>query len=278
MTPGQPAIRVHLLDTGYCLASEHHLLRGSRRRTVHCHALVTLWHHPHHGWGLWDTGYAPRIWDATDAWPYRLYRYATPFRIEPHQAVVCQLARFGLRASDIRFVILSHFHADHIAGLRDFPDARIIVQQSAYEAVAGRQGLRAIRRAFLPALLPDDFHERAWCIASFDDQSLPALGPTCDLFGDGTMQLIDLPGHARGQLGLLAQTQRGKILLMADGAWLTRAIRENRPPHMCTHLVCDDARQMRVTLRRLHEFALACPDVDLLPTHCPEVYAREFRV
>jgi glyoxylase-like metal-dependent hydrolase (beta-lactamase superfamily II) len=181
-----------------------------------------------------------------------------------------------LRASDIRFVILSHFHADHIAGLRDFPEARIIVQQTAYDAVADRRGFRAIHRAFLPALLPDDFRERAWFITSFDDQSLPALGTTHDLFGDGTLQLIDLPGHARGQMGLLAQTPRGTVLLLADGAWVTRAIRQNCPPHPCTHLVCDDAQQMHATLRRLHDFSLACPDVCLLPTHCPEVYAREF--
>lgn len=276
MTHRQPTIDFHVLDTGYCLASEHHIMRGGRRRPVHCHALVALWRHPHHGWGLWDTGYAPRIWEATNAWPYRLYRYATPFRIVPHQAAVCQLAHFGLQASDIRFVILSHFHADHIAGVCDFPEARIIVQQTAYDAVAGLHGFGAIRRAFLPALLPGDFRERSWFITSFTDRSLPALGGTCDLFGDGTLQLVDLPGHARGQMGLLARTPRSQVLLAADGAWVTKAIRQDCPPHQCTHLVCDDARQMRATLRRLHDFSLACPDVCLLPTHCPEVYAREF--
>jgi len=192
--------------------------------------------------------------------------------------VVCQLAQFGLRAADIRFVILSHFHADHIAGVRDFPEAQIIVQEAAYADIAGRHGLGAIRRAFLPALLPDDFLERARFISSFCDPSLPVLGPTHDIFGDGVLQLIDLPGHARGQMGLLARTPRGKVLFVGDGAWVTQAIQQNCPPHPCTHFVCDNVQQMRATLSRLHEFSLACPDVCLLPTHCPEISSRECAV
>ncbi|MHB0938035.1 MAG: MBL fold metallo-hydrolase [Armatimonadota bacterium] len=277
-TQAQVTIEYHLLDTGYCLASEHHVLHGGRRHTLHCHALVALWRHPRHGWGLWDTGYAPRIWDATTAWPYRLYRHATPFRFGPEQAVIRQLPRFGLQASDIRHIILSHFHADHIAGLRDFPEARIIVSAAAYADIGGRRGFAAIRRALLPALLPDDLHVRAQCIASFTGPALPVLGPTHDLFGDGTLQLIDLPGHARGQMGLLMRSPRRQALFVADSAWISQSFRQNRPPHPCTHLICDNAHQLRDTLGRLHAFSLACPDVDLLPTHCPEVYAREFAV
>jgi len=275
MTSAQLTVDYHLLDTGYCLASQHHLLRDGRRQLLHCHALVALWHHPRHGWGLWDTGYAPRIWDATAAWPYRLYRYATPFRFQPQQAVICQLARFGLQACDIRHIIISHCHADHIAGLRDFPDAQIIVHEAA-ASITGRQGVAAIRCALLPALLPDDFRERAQCISSFTDPALPALGSTHDIFGDGTLQLVDLPGHARGQIGLLIRSLGQQALFVADGAWVTQAIRRNCPPHPCTHLICDNPQQMRDTLGRLYDFSLACPDVDLLPTHCPEIYTREF--
>ena len=70
-----------LLDTGYCLASEHHIIRGGRRRQVACHALVALLRHPTRGWVLFDTGYAPRLLDATRGWPFRMYRWATPLRL-----------------------------------------------------------------------------------------------------------------------------------------------------------------------------------------------------
>lgn len=273
----QPTSRVvcHILDTGHCLAHESMMLRGGRRQLVECHALVALIEHPRHGWGLWDTGYAPRMEQATARWPYTLYRRATPLRLRPELAVAAQLPRWGLAPHDIRWVILSHLHADHIAGLLDFPGARIILTAQAYTGVAGRRGLRALARAFIPSLLPADMAERASLISTFDDPPLPALGPTHDLFGDGTLRLVQLPGHARGQVGLLAQTAERRVLFAADGAWLTRAIDERRPPHPLTYLLVDDGRAVRSTIERLHAFARQHPDVAIIPTHCPAAYARE---
>src|SRR4051812_11536380 len=123
MPSAAPALRYHVLDTGYCLASEHHVIKGGRRRRFACHATVALLHHPQQGWLLWDTGYAPRMLDLTRRLPFRLYRLATPLRLRPEQAVIAQLPRLGIDPRQIRRVLISHFHADHIAGLRDFPEA-----------------------------------------------------------------------------------------------------------------------------------------------------------
>ena len=99
------------------------MLRGGQRRRFDCHALVALLCHPRHGWLLWDTGYAPRLLDATRHLPFALYRRATPLHLHPELAVAAQLGRWGLVPGEISRVVLSHFHADHIAGLRDFPRA-----------------------------------------------------------------------------------------------------------------------------------------------------------
>lgn len=269
------ALECHILDTGYCDAWEHHVFRGGQRRRFDCHALVALLRHPHHGWLLWDTGYAPRLLDVTQYLPFALYRRATPLHLRPELAVAAQLGCWGLVPNDIRRVVISHFHADHIAGLRDFPQAELIALRAAYDDVATRRGLRALRRGFIPALLPDDFRARATLLPAFSGLPLPALGPTHDLFGDGSLLLVALPGHARGQIGALVQSERGRILLAADGCWLTRAIREQRPPDRITHLFVDDPRAVRATIERLHAFSRACPDVAIVPTHCPEAFARE---
>ncbi len=270
-----PTLAYRVLDTGYCLANEAHLMRGGRWQTVHCHSLAVLLQHPAHGWTLWDTGYAPRMQRATRRLPYRLYRLATPLRLPPGGAVIDQLARYGLRPADIQRVIISHFHADHIAGLRDFPQAQFIATQTAWADAAPRRGWAALRRAFIPALLPADFAARLTRLPTFTGPPLPGLGPTWDLFGDMSLQLVALPGHARGQVGALVQTEHSPVLLAADGCWLTQAARENRPPHPITHLFIDDAQAMRATLTGLHHFMAARPDVTIIPTHCPAAYARE---
>jgi glyoxylase-like metal-dependent hydrolase (beta-lactamase superfamily II) len=95
------------------------------------------------------------------------------------------------------------------------------------------------------------------------------------LFGDGSLALVTLPGHARGQLGLLARTDRGPVLFAADSCWLRRSIRERRLPHPITNLIVDDPRAVRATIERLHTFAVAWPEVVILPSHCPEAFEKE---
>lgn len=265
-------VSCQVLDTGYCLASENHLIQGGARRTIHCHSLAALFKHPAHGWILWDTGYAPRMLFETRRWPYMLYGLMTPLRIQPEQALVHQLARQGLIPADIKTVILSHFHADHLAGLLDFPYARVIADRSGYANVATQQGFSALRRGFIPALLPADFSARAELLENFSGPEVPGLGASQDIFNDGALQLVRLPGHARGQFGLLANTQQGPLLFAADGAWLTRAIRERKSPASITRLIADDHAQVQKTVNGLHQFWQAQPQVRILPTHCPEAY------
>jgi glyoxylase-like metal-dependent hydrolase (beta-lactamase superfamily II) len=272
-----PTLECHMFGTGHCLARENHLIRGGRRVTVQCHSLVALLRHPAHGWLLWDAGYAQRMLEETRRMPYAIYRMVTPLRLRPDLAVVEQIWRWQLTATDIDRIIISHFHADHIAGLRDFPQARLIASAGAYHGVAGRHGFSALRRGMIPALLPDDFAARAELLPDFAGPALPELGPTHDLFGDGSLVLVALPGHARGQMGMLARTTQGQVLFAADACWLARSIREHTPPHPITNLLVDDPRAVRATIDHLAAFAQARPDVTIIPSHCPETFAHAVR-
>ncbi len=265
-------VSLTMLDTGYCRHLESVLIQGGRPRVVDCHALVGLIRHPKHGWMLWDTGYHPRMFDVTRVMPFRLYRWATPLRIDPRLAAVEQLPRFGLTPDEIGTVILSHFHADHLCGVRDFPKARFLVHPEAWNDVRPLTGMAALRRGFIPDLLPPDFADRLDLLPDFKDEALHPFGATHDLFGDGSMRLVELPGHARGQIGLLAQTKTGPVFLVADAAWMLEGIRTGRPPHRLTERIVDDPAQVQETLTKLHAFQRASPETALIPTHCPEAY------
>lgn len=267
-------LEFHILDTGYCTVSENHILLGGQNRKVNVHSLIGLFKHPKEGWLLFDTGYAPRMAQATSVWPYWLYGLVTPFSAPAELAAVRQLERLGLFAKDIRHIVISHFHADHFAGLLDFPLAQFICSQSAYQSVASLNGSAALRKAFIPSLLPADFSSRSTFVDNFAGEKLIGLGGTYDLFGDGSLRLVQLPGHARGQIGLLAQTKRGPVLCAADGAWYRRAIRERRPPSALAELIVDDKQAVRTTLDHLNKFAAAYPETIIVPTHCPEAYAE----
>lgn len=269
-----PELTCHILDTGHCLAHEHILIQGGARKEVACHSIVALLGHPQHGWLLWDAGYAPHMLTATAHFPYSLYRLATPLRLSPDLAAASQLGRLNLAPGDIGAILISHFHADHIAGLADFPSSKFVALREAYGSVAKIRGLRALRRAFVPSLLPRDFGARVTLLGAFNGPPLPGLGATYDYYGDGSLLLVRLPGHARGQVGLLANTDRGPIFFVADSCWLAQSVRENRPPSRIGGLIADNAGEMAVTIGGLHTFAAARPDVLVVPSHCPETFAQ----
>jgi len=267
----EAVLTCRLLVTGHCIASGHHLLAGGPHGRIEIPSMVALLGHPTRGYLLWDTGYAPRMLDMTKWLPWRVYRWITPLRVSPEQAAVAQLAAMGVEARDVRRVVLSHFHADHVSGLRDFPLADVVASKAAYADVAGRTGLSALSRAFLPKLLPRDFERRAVLL---DDFTPGEPGPTCDLFGDGSAMVVSLPGHARGQIGLLARTTRGAVLFAADSCWMSEGYRTATPPHWITNLFIDDVAAMRETLGRVHRFWKADPAVMVIPSHCPEAWGR----
>lgn len=263
-----PRVTLTVLDTGYCTARSSLIARGTGWRDVRCRAPAFLISHAQHGSLLFDTGYAPRLQEAFEHWPDRLYHYATPTTLGV--PVVAQLAAHGVAVTDIRRVIVSHLHADHVAGLRDFPSARFVVSADALALQQRCHGLDAVRRGIVQQLFPDDFAARADVVREFRGPVLPHLGPTHDLHGDGSVLLVRLPGHARGQIGALVQSVHGTALLCADGAWTSQAYRELRPPHWVTGAMQDDVGALTATLRNIRDYAAACPDVSVLPTHCPE--------
>lgn len=264
-------VKLTVLAAGSCTQSERITIRGGAKRTIRIPALLSCIEHPRLGPILFDTGYSERFFTATRRFPYILYRWATPVRVSEQEKAVYQLDEAGIKASDIAFVILSHFHADHIGGVQDFPNANFIYLQDAYDRVKRRRGFSAIRAGFLPDLLPQDFEKRSNPINEQQLVSLPSSYPFergLDLFGDGSVVAVDLPGHAAGQIGVLLDTEEGPCFLCADSVWSSRAYREALPPHWIAGLIMDNRRQYKDSFQRIHQFHKQHPEFRIIPSHC----------
>lgn len=263
-----------ILDTGFCWASQHHVRAGAPKRRIKCHSLVALLRHPDQGWILFDTGYAPRFIEATTRFPFSIYRRVLPVEIVPSLSAVHQIQQRGLRPSDIRQVIISHFHADHVSGLLDFPEAEIVCTRAAYDHFQSRSGIRALAKAYVPELVPHDLPDRARFVDDFESTAVEGLGPTHDLWGDDTIRLVRLPGHARGQIGALVTLDHRPTLLAADGCWQRESFLQQQLPHWITNAFVDDVDAARKTLQKIGHFNRARPEVVIIPTHCPAAYAE----
>ena len=193
------SVSLKILRAGWCQHLECMADRGGRLAPVQFPALCGLIQHPDHGWILYDTGYAEHFFQATRALPERLYRSAVPVQLPVVEQLGAQLHELGIGPGDIRHVIISHFHADHIAGLRDFANARFIALEADYRHIDSLRGQRwrATLGGHLPGLLPDDFSARLRLAEASPSCALPSwMAPFeqgLDLFGDGSLIGVPLP-------------------------------------------------------------------------------------
>lgn len=268
-------VRVIPLNTGYCRHPERMTIRDGRWRPVRFPAVAMLIIHPDAGPILFDTGYDPAFLDATKPFPERLYRWTTPVHSGPGRDAASQCAALGYNPAEIRHLILSHFHADHIAGTHRFTKSRIHCARAGF-ADAGRGGrFASTRRGILRGLIPEDFARRADFFEDRPAVALPRdLAPFergADLLGDGSLLAVELPGHCPGHWGLVMRDSRwGLHFLVADAAWSLDAIRRNVPPPALTTAFLGHTGRMRSTLDALHRLWRRNPDIRLTPCHCAE--------
>lgn len=269
-------IDVTMLRGGHCTNIEKIAIKDGALKGVKFPALFALLKHPKHGPMLFDTGYSKRFFVETKPFPFRLYALLTPVSFQEKDGALYQLRERGIEAKDVRYVFVSHFHADHVSGLRDFPNATYLCFRKAYEAVKNKRGVAALREGFVPGLLPDDFESRAQFLDDEEAVALPEeVSPFTegyDVFGDGQFYAVDLSGHAVGQFGLFFRDQKEQMtLLSADATWSSRAYREGVPPHKIASLIMGDKKGYKESFEKLCLLHRQNPHVRILPSHCEEV-------
>ena len=280
------AVRVIPLSAGECLNIAALTERGAAWRIQAYPAGFALLLHPTRGAVLFDTGYSSRVPALMRRWPGVLYGLITPVRLQPQQTALAQLARWGITARDVRHLIISHLHADHVGGLRDFPAATFHLDGQAYPPLRPLKGLRAVRRAFLPELLPPDVEARSQALTF--EAAPPAFAPferVADVFGDGSVYALPVPGHAPGMIALLSRTQEtaaldgdgsGLTLLASDAAWTTKAARTGEEGHPLSNLLFWDVNEGRRSREKLRDWLAAHPRTRVIVSHDqPEPAAPE---
>jgi glyoxylase-like metal-dependent hydrolase (beta-lactamase superfamily II) len=271
-------MKVKFFQAGYCTHPEAVVIKGGRWKIAEFPSLFALISHPQFGHILYDTGYTERFFTETKKFPLQIYALTTPVYFQPEDSAVYQLQKLGIKPDDINYIIISHFHADHVGGLLDFPNAQFICFQSAYQAVKDLQGFKALQAGFLSGLIPSDFAERGIFAEEKLKVKLPAkyapFTEGIDLFGDGSLLAIELPGHVIGQLGLLfTDSDNTDYFLIADACWLSRAYQEFVLPHPITNLISANNKDYADTLAKIHLLYQSNPQIKIVPTHCGNIFS-----
>jgi glyoxylase-like metal-dependent hydrolase (beta-lactamase superfamily II) len=149
-------------------------------------------------WMLWDTGVADAIADLPGG--------ATgPIPWQRPKKLAAQLQALGVAPADIRYVAVSHTHPDHIGNVDLFPAATLLIQAAEWD-FAFAEG----KKPFNP------------------DRKVERLQGDRDVFGDGSVRILSLPGHTPGHQGLLVHLAKTGWLVLSGDAVHFRSNWENR--------------------------------------------------
>jgi N-acyl homoserine lactone hydrolase len=140
---------------------------------------------------VWDTGNPPASG-------------STPSPAAPTTSLVEQLAVLHLNPSQITFVGISHYHGDHIGQVASFPQATLLIGKGDWEALN--------QAAPNPGVNPANFAH--WISGGGKVEALPG---DKDVFGDGSVILLNTPGHTPGHHSLLVKLRdMGNVLISGD--------------------------------------------------------------
>ncbi|KIW99514.1 uncharacterized protein Z518_11253 [Rhinocladiella mackenziei CBS 650.93] len=119
-------------------------------------------------------------------------------------------------AKDIDIVMLSHVHWDHEGTPEDFPNSQFVVGSGTLHLLENGAPPHYPKEIFNPELLPRDRtielppvskNSTTTAAKQTDHTWKPFAGfpATIDFFGDGSVYVVDSPGHLFGHVNLLAR-------------------------------------------------------------------------
>lgn len=148
---------------------------------------------------LWDTGFAASFKGAK-------IDPKADFSVALDKTIVEQLAEIGVKPEQISLIGISHYHFDHIGQASAFPGAKLMIGKGDHDSLA----------ATPPQNGADPTALKHWFGGPGKSE---AVSGDKDVFGDGSVVMIDLPGHTPGHHGLMVKLAgRGNILLSGDQA------------------------------------------------------------
>ena len=187
--------------------------------------------------------------------------YWVPCRNAPGSDLVTQLRKSNIDPKDIRYVIPSHYHGDHISGLDallSYTNAPLLATSEALKEF--RSPIRFAKGIPSNMLRAD---KRVELIDSHWEQD-PMVGHSFDVFGEGSLRLFRSAGHTDGHLSAVIETGDNTVLLTFDAAHLQANFELEIPSgSVASH---DDAME---SLALMQQISASTPNLTIIFGHEP---------
>ena len=136
---------------------------------------------------LWDTGHA-----------------MTAPNVAPKVSIVDQLAKLNLKPEQIKYVGISHYHGDHTGQVASFPKSTLLIGKGDWDVLSA-------------AKPPEGLPVAPFASWIKGESKVEPLANDKDVFGDGSVIMLNTPGHTPGHHSLLVKLPTmGAVFISGD--------------------------------------------------------------
>jgi N-acyl homoserine lactone hydrolase len=170
---------------------------------------------------VWDTGFVPG---------------SNPNA--PKVSLTDQLAQLKISSDQVKYVGISHYHADHTSQLPSLPNALVLIGKGDWDAITAPNPAQGVNAAAF----------KHWMGGG---GKIEPLTLDKDVFGDGSVVVLRTPGHTPGHSSLLVRLkERGAVILTGDAVHFHENYDSNGVPSFNT-----DRAQTLASMDRIKKMA-----------------------
>jgi len=222
---------------------------------------------------LIDTGFSPNAEAQMNELPDagRDFGLQVVSGAKDRKSIVDALSTVGEKSSSVARILITHAHYDHLGGAVELAvpiyvtsaESDWMAQQAAHPTITPPSLLAAIQLR----------------VKSLDYKSGPYLGfeSSDDIYGDGTIITVPLPGHTPGSQGVFLKLAQRSVFLIGDATDMLEAAVRGLPKNSAIRANTDSEPELAdATAKRLSEFHQAHPEISLVPAHDRTAYVAAF--
>lgn len=175
------------------------IARGKKHK-IEVPVTAYLIEHPK-GIVLVDTGWDTAIRENARKYEGFANYFASPGTLPKGQAVTEHMKKLGYDPKDIDYCILTHMDIDHAGGLQLVKEAKHLMTSEAEWNACQKHQFRYVKRLW-----------KGIAIETFPNHEV-------DLFGDGSIILLPMPGHSEGMTAVKVVQDNKYVILAGDSGY-----------------------------------------------------------
>lgn len=171
-----------------------------------------------------------------------------------------QLDAAGYNRKNLRAILLTHAHWDHVSGVPDFPETPVWVTSEELRFINDGGWLTALIRSF-PGVRYVEYEFEGGVYLGFPGSH--------DVYGDGAIMIVPAPGHTPGSVVVFLTLPNGKrYAMIGDIAWQREGVVNRKERPWLQRTLGDWApAQVRENLQHMAAIGERFPGITIVPAH-----------